>query len=78
MGDIPRRTILRMLWIIQVFASLCMNAEGIERGENGMDEGRDQRWEDSSNEHDALHEHNEHTKDGDDDVVIGCAVTNHR
>lgn len=63
-----------MIRVAHIRASLVPNANDIKSEQDGVHQDGENRMEDMSDEHNALHEEQEERKNGDNDIELGGAA----
>ena len=59
-----------MLWIAHIGPCLCVETDGVEGNENGMEDSRHNRIKDVGDEHDSFGQKEKDGEHGDDDIVV--------
>ena len=54
---------------------MCVETDGIEGNENGMENSRQNRIKDVGDEHDSFGQKEKHREHDDDDIVVGNTAT---
>lgn len=69
--DVPWRAWLGPSGVTHVRAGLIYKRDGVKSNESGVGEDGEKRWKDVEDVHCAFGKHEEHGKDGDDEIEIG-------